>query len=143
MLFIIIFRRKSVRYNGSLISKSGGSLASKRKPSVSKVFLSATALAAATLILFEVSINPQFSMPQTLEIADIEQESLFDNCVDEKDRIIHAQTFGNIDNPDVQREILITEKEQAVLECRHSFPEKRVAARQAFRFNIVDLEFRY
>lgn len=82
-------------------------------------------------------------MPRDAETLDIKQESLFEDCVDERDRLIHAETFGAIDNPDVQREILIAEKERAVSDCRQIFPENRVTISEPFYFNLIDLTFRY
>ncbi len=82
-------------------------------------------------------------MPRDIETLDIKQESLFEDCVNEKDRLIHAETFGAIDNPDVQREILVTEKERAGRECRKIFPERRVTTSEPFHFNVIDLTFRY
>lgn len=82
-------------------------------------------------------------MPRDVETLDLIQESLFGGCVDERDRLIHAETFGAIDNPDVQREILVTEKERASRKCREIFPEIRVTTSEPLRFNFIDLTFRY
>lgn len=98
---------------------------------------------AMLLILFEVDWNPQFGWPQSIERPDAEQEVRFRACVDEHDRIIHAETFAAIDNPDVQREVLSTRKEQAARECRESFPQRTVRIEEPFRFNLIDLEFRH
>ncbi|MCI0517161.1 MAG: hypothetical protein L0Y45_04930 [Woeseiaceae bacterium] len=51
------------------------------------------------------------------------QEELFRECVAARDHEIHRKTFATIDNPDVQREILATEKERAVRECREKYPD--------------------
>lgn len=51
------------------------------------------------------------------------QEQAFRECVAARDREIHRRTFATIDNPDVQREILATEKERAVRECRELYPD--------------------
>ncbi|MDH4049318.1 MAG: hypothetical protein OEV63_14435 [Gammaproteobacteria bacterium] len=56
------------------------------------------------------------------EVSD-RADTLFDACVAERDRQIHEQVFATVDNPDVQRELLITKKEQAIRECRERFPE--------------------
>ncbi len=111
--------------------------------SKTSAILSAAFLLVVTLILFDVDVNPKFSMPRDVETLDLKQESLFGDCVDEKDRIIHAETFGAIDNPDVQREILVTEKERASRKCRELFPESRVTTSEPFHFNLIDLTFRY
>ncbi len=82
-------------------------------------------------------------MPRDVEMPDADQEYRFEGCVDEMDRLIHSKTFGSIDNPDVQREILLTEKERAIRECRVLFPEKRVTITEPFHFNVIDLKYRY
>jgi len=82
-------------------------------------------------------------MPRNVEIPDANQEYRFEGCVDQMDRLIHSKTFGNIDNPDVQREILITEKERAIRECRVLFPEKRVTINEPFHFNVIDMKYRF
>ncbi len=114
-------------------------------PSVTKktAVISVTALLIVILILFDIDIEPKFSLPRDVETLDLEQETRFQSCVDERDRFIHAETFGTIDNPDVQREILATEKDKAVRECRGLYPEYRVTSSEPFHFNIIDLKFRY
>ena len=98
---------------------------------------------AVILVLFDIGINPQFSMPRETEQADAEQEAQFHECVERKDRAVHAETFGNVDNPDVQREMLMTRKERVVSECRDEFPEIRMSIMEPFRFNVIDIKFRY
>ncbi len=58
----------------------------------------------------------------TVETPGAKQEALFQACIAARDREIHRQTFDTIDNPDVQREILATEKERASRECRALYP---------------------
>ena len=108
-----------------------------------KAVLSAAAVVAITLMLFDITIDFELSMPREDEILDAAQEARFDACLDQRDRIIHTETFSNIDNPDVQREILLTEKERAAAACRVKFPERRVAIEMPFQFNVLDFEFRY
>jgi hypothetical protein len=50
------------------------------------------------------------------------QEILFEECVAARDHEIHRKTFATVDNPDVQREMLATQKEIAIKECRKQFP---------------------
>ena len=82
-------------------------------------------------------------MPREVEILDSVQESRFDACLLQRDRLIHAETFGNIDNPDVQREILLTEKERAASACREIFPEMQITIREPFHFSVIEFEFRF
>lgn len=100
-------------------------------------------LMVVTLIFFEVDFDLEFSLPQEVNVLDIEQETRFGACVAEKDKAIHARTFRDIDNPDVQREILATQKQLAISDCRQSLPEIRVTVSEPLRFNIIDLRFRY
>jgi hypothetical protein len=51
--------------------------------------------------------------------------------------------FGTIDNPDVQKLFIINNRKQAAVECRLQFPEQLTVVKEPFRFNILDLQFRY
>lgn len=106
-------------------------------------YLSASVLLLALfLALFRVEFRFEFGLPGEHEIVDAEQEQRFRTCVAERDRAIHEDAFGSIDNPDVQREVLITEKEKAIAACRQMYPEKSVTETQSFRFNLLDVEWR-
>ena len=50
------------------------------------------------------------------------QQVLYEECVARRDHEIHEKTFATIDNPDVQREVLATQKEIAKRECRQLHP---------------------
>lgn len=76
----------------------------------------------AVYLLRQNSAGPGDSHTQPIEATDIQQVALFRECVAERDRQIHGKTFSTIDNPDVQREILATEKERAIRECREKYP---------------------
>ena len=95
------------------------------------------------LLLFDVDVNPRFALPAETEQVDAEQEARFAACLAEQDRIVHAETFAAIDNPDVQREVLSVRMEQAARECREAYPERRVTIETPFQFNLIDLEFRF
>jgi hypothetical protein len=60
---------------------------------------------------------------QPVEASSSRQEALFRACVAARDREIHSRTFSTIDNPDVQREILATEKERAIRDCHEQYPD--------------------
>jgi len=49
------------------------------------------------------------------------QQILYEECVAARDHEIHQKTFATIDNPDVQREVLATQKEIAKRECREQY----------------------
>lgn len=105
--------------------------------------LPVTALLLVIVVLFDIELNPELTMSRESQQLDAEQEARFDTCVDENDRLVHAETFRNVDNPDVQRELLMTRKEQIVRDCRQKYPEIQVTVREPFRFNLLDVKFRY
>ena len=94
-------------------------------------------------IFFETEVNIFVTLPKKIEKSDLDQENLFLECVNAKDKIIHAQTFSSIDNPDVQREVLSAKKNQALLECRDIYPVKMTVINQSFEINIFDFKYRY
>jgi hypothetical protein len=98
---------------------------------------------AVVFALFDVRFNFEFSLPATSNQPDIAQEARFDACYAERDKEIHDEAFGTIDNPDVQKLFIINNRKQAVTECRLQFPEQLTAIEKPFRFNILDLQFRY
>ena len=95
------------------------------------------------VLFFEIETNVRFAFPKKIEILDSSQELIYLKCVEARDKIIHAQTFSSIDNPDVQREVLSARKNQALAECRGLHPAKMVEINQAFEVNIFDLKYRY
>lgn len=106
----------------------------------------AVVLAVALLLLFlffEVRFDFQVSMPREIVELDSEQENRYIRCVEERDAEIHRIAFATIDNPDVQREYLATQKDEAKLVCRSEFPMKKNTKKQSFRVKLVDLKYRY
>ena len=95
------------------------------------------------VFFFEIETNVRFAFPKKIEILDSSQELIYLKCVEARDKIIHAQTFSSIDNPDVQREVLSARKNQALAECRGLHPAKMVEINQSFEVNIFDFKYRY
>ena len=95
------------------------------------------------LILFRVTFDPEFALPKTVEIVDVEQEVRFDVCVAHRDVELHGDAFGTIDNPAVQHEFITANREAIRAECRAEFPRETIEVEQPFRFNLLDLEFRF
>lgn len=96
-----------------------------------------------TIALFEVRFDPQFALPQERQTADPAQEAGFQECFAKRDASIHETAFATIDNPDVQREYIATERDNARTVCRRDFPQRMQTERLPFRFKLVDLRFRY
>ncbi len=98
---------------------------------------------SALLVLFEVRINFEFSLPGGSEQPDPDQEARFATCYADRDDEIHDVAFGTIDNPDVQKLYILNNREAASTECRLLFPEQRIEVDDPFRFNFIDLRFRF
>ena len=97
----------------------------------------------ALFFLFEVRLDFEFSMPGEYRRLDEQQEARFKACYADRDREIHDAAFGTIDNPDVQKLYIRNNREKAAAECRRLFPEQWVTVDKPFRFNLIDLQFRY
>ena len=98
---------------------------------------------AMLLALFEVRFNFQFSLPGEKSVTDSGQEARYAACYAARDKEIHKVAFGTIDNPDVQKLHISTNRKLAASECRQLFPEQMTTIEQKFRFNLVDLHFRF
>ena len=103
----------------------------------------ATILLAVLLILFDVTINPEFAMPQDIERLDAEEEAHYLACYSERDAEIHRRAFGTIDNPDVQKEFITNNRAVAAAECRAENPRRTVMITTPLRINFIDLSPRF
>jgi hypothetical protein len=101
------------------------------------------AMLLALFVLFEVRINFEFSLPREGRHLDMDQEERYASCYAGRDLEIHDVAFGTIDNPDVQKLYIRNNRDKAQAECRRQFPEQWVTVAKPFRFNVVDLRFRY
>ena len=108
-----------------------------------KAFSISVVALAALFLLFEVSLNFEFSLPRESRQPDLEQEARFAICYADRDKEIHDVAFGTIDNPDVQKLYISNNRDQAVSECRQQFPEQWTTVDEPFRFNLFDLRFRF
>ena len=103
----------------------------------------AIAIAALTVVLFEIEIEPQFSLPRTVERADAGQEARFERCVDDRTDEATRQAFEAADNPDVQSLMIRMQQQEAIADCRQRFPERRVDVEEPLRIDIIDLRWRF
>ena len=97
----------------------------------------------ALFILFDVRINFEFSLAGESSQLDAQQESRYVACYGARDKEIHDVAFGTIDNPDVQKLYILNNRDEAASGCRERFPEQWTPVDEPFRFNLVDLRFRY
>ena len=93
--------------------------------------------------LFDIRFNFEYSPAGDGRQLDAGQEARYAACYAERDNEIHDVAFGTIDNPDVQKLFILNNREQAATECRQRFPEQWTTVDEPFRFNLVDLRFRF
>jgi hypothetical protein len=108
-----------------------------------KIFWICIAALIVLFVFFDVRINFEFSPAGQRSQLDAEQEARYAACYAERDSEIHDVAFGTIDNPDVQKLYILNNRDEAATECRERFPEQWTVVEQPFRFNLVDLHFRF
>lgn len=100
-------------------------------------------VAVLLIALFEVTFPLDAGSGYETALADPVVEADYMRCYREKDLEMHRAVFDTIDNPDVQKEMISTNRERIATECRELFPEKMITVREPARFNIVDLKPRF
>lgn len=108
-----------------------------------KLFAATGAAIVLLLLLFDVEPDFRFSLPRTERQLDVAQEALYEKCVVQADREVHAETFAEVDNPDVQREWLYRRMQAAKAECRSTYPQRHVDVEHPLEFNVVNLRWRF
>lgn len=110
---------------------------------VSHIIAILALLTAFLFSLFEISFDPQFSLPGEKRRANPVQEQRFVECFEQRDRAIHERAFGEIDNPDVQKEFITAERKEAGRQCRERFPERLETVHVPLSINLFTLRLRY
>ena len=95
------------------------------------------------VVFFDIDWVLDFGTVSQIETRDPAVEAEFENCYAEKDDAMHRVVFGTIDNPDVQREYISTQRALIREECRSSFPLEIIRVEQETEFNFVDLRPRF
>ncbi len=108
-----------------------------------KLFVVLAAAVVLLLMLSEVDLDLRFSLPRTERQLDAAQEARYDACVEQADRDVHADTFAEVDNPDVQREWLYRRMQAAKAECRSTYPQRHVDVERPLEFNVINLRWRF
>lgn len=104
------------------------------------------ALLAGTIVtvaLFDVEPVFDVALPGESGIPDPAVEEAYARCYQKRDDEIHATAFGTIDNPDVQKEFIASNRQRAARECRDRYPGVMITVREPARFNFFDLEPRF
>lgn len=94
-------------------------------------------------VFFDVSLDLQFALPQETQEPDPGQETRYSACYADRDREIHRIAFGTIDNPDVQKEYINSNRRRAAAECRAAYPQRMITVAKPFRFSVFRIEARY
>lgn len=93
--------------------------------------------------LFEVDFVLDLGGSVEKQVPDPAIEAAYQSCYQARDDEIHATAFGTIDNPDVQKEYITSQRTIAARECREDHPLSMVIVETPGRFNIVDLSPRF
>jgi hypothetical protein len=99
--------------------------------------------AIIVLTLYEVSFDVRFEFARQEQRPDPAVEAEYARCFEQKDKDMHSVAFGTIDNPDVQKEFIIANREIIRRECRQRFSEKLITVTLSSCFNLVDLRARF
>lgn len=94
-------------------------------------------------VLFEISLPLNFARVESVEVPDPEVEAAFGLCYAEKDEEMHRAVFAAIDNPDVQKEMINTNRQNISRECRQRFPETMITVEREVAMNLVDIKPRF
>lgn len=93
--------------------------------------------------LFDVRFVFDISMGSEREVPDPGVEAENVRCYEQKDEEIHTTAFGTIDNPDVQREFITSERAIARRACRAQHPEMVIVVEDPARFRLIELTPRF
>ena len=109
----------------------------------SRIIIASVVAVAAVLGLYNVEIVFDQFVSNGSEITDPAVERAFQECYAKKDDEIHTVAFGTIDNPDVQKEFITSNRVRARAECRERYPVVMIRWEASTTTNFVDLTPRY
>ena len=85
----------------------------------------------------------EFGGTETVTSLDPDAEAEYIRCYEERDKEMHRAVFAAIDNPDVQKEMISTNRDRIAIECRQRFPEKMISVEREVSLNLIDLKPRF
>lgn len=95
------------------------------------------------LVLYDVTFVLNFGDTRAVETPDPAVEVEYERCYQQKDAALHAEAFGTIDNPDVQREVISAGRQRIASECRAEYPKRLTTIDLPSEFNLIDLDPRF
>lgn len=108
-----------------------------------KIIGIALASLAVVAVFFEVDWPLDVALPTEVLIRDPAVEAAYEDCYAQRDDDIHTTAFGTIDNPDVQKEFIASNRAEAAADCRRAHPVSMITVAEPGRFNLLDLTPRY
>ena len=107
----------------------------------------AIAIAAVVAVLlfclmFEVTVDPVFSMPQEVQAPDPRQEALYTACINEIRQRALEEAYAETDNPDVHSTQIRIAESEATVECRKRHPQEFITISVPFELNLFDVRMR-
>ena len=118
-------------------------MAECRVVNMRKIIVLLTLVIIAIFVLYDVSLPLVVASSYETSAPDPAIEAEYLGCYEAKDAAMHRVAFGTIDNPDVQKEYISTNRERIAQECRKQVPEKMIVVQEPARFNIIDLKPRF
>lgn len=94
-------------------------------------------------LMFDVELDPRFSLPHSVTRADAAQETRYRQCVSRQTDQATREALDAADNPDVQSLMIRIRQNEAATECRNRHPERQIQVDEPFSFNLVDLRWRF
>jgi len=98
---------------------------------------------AVTTVLFDVDLEYDVALPAEKQVPDPAVEARYEQCYAEEDHEIHEKAFGTIDNPEVQKEFINSNRVRAERDCRERYPESMIIVREPFHFRLFTLRPRF
>ena len=118
-------------------------MAESRPVNTRKIILFLVAAGILMFALFDMRFVFDISMGSEREVPDPGVEAAYARCYEQKDEEIHETAFGTIDNPDVQREFITSERAIARRACRAQHPETLIVVEDPARFRLIELTPRF
>ena len=107
------------------------------------IFSLAAFIGLIFIVTFEVSMPMDFGGIVTVQAPDTAVEAEYARCYEDKDQEMHRAVFAAIDNPDVQKEMISTNRDRIASECRQRFPEIMISVERDVSSNLIDLKPRF
>jgi hypothetical protein len=95
------------------------------------------------IVFYEVSLPLEWAVVEHVQMPDPDTEAVYRRCYAEKDEAMHQAVFGAIDNPDVQKEMISTNRDRIASECRQRYPDKMITVERDVESNLIELKSRF